>query len=102
MIDDHPKECEAMRMFRTGQGKAASALQDEFLAEVKASGEDHCTCQGGCKFHGHCVECVILHRGHGDHLPNCFRNMVNRRIEALSELTEHTACLQYQKSEDRP
>ena len=91
MIDDHPKECRAMALFRLGQSQEASALQDEFLAEVKASGEDHCTCQSlGCKFHGRCVECVIIHRGHGDHLPNCFRDMVNRRLEGLSALTEHT------------
>ena len=91
MIDDHPKECRAMELFRLGRGQEASALQDEFLAEVEASGEDHCTCAStGCKFHGRCVECVIVHRGHGDHLPNCFRDMVNRRVEVLSALTEHT------------
>jgi len=91
MVDDHPVEKRAMELFRAGRGAEASALQDTFLAEVMASGEDYCTCQStGCKFHGKCVECVILHRGHGDHLPNCFRDMVNRRIEALSGLTEHT------------
>ena len=52
--------------------------------------EDHCTCPGNCKFHGKCVECVIIHRGHSDHLPHCFRNMVNERLEGLSELSEHS------------
>jgi hypothetical protein len=91
MIDDHEKEKRAMDLYKAGRSKEAGALQDEFLAEVMASGEDYCSCAStGCKFHGRCVECVILHRGHGDHLPNCFRDMVNRRLEALSELTEHT------------
>jgi len=36
------------------------------------------------------VECVTLHRGHGAHLPHCFQQMVNRRIEKLSELSEHS------------
>jgi hypothetical protein len=91
MVDDHPVEQRAMDLFKQGRGPEAMALQDEFLAEVMASGEDHCTCPStGCKFHGKCLECVIIHRGHGDHLPNCFRDMVNRRLARLSELTEHT------------
>lgn len=90
MIDDHEMEVRAMAMFRRGEGKAASALQDEFLALVKALGEDHCTCPSACKFHGKCVECVVLHRGHGDHLPHCFHKMVNRRLEGLSALTENS------------
>ncbi len=90
MIDDHPLECKAMQLFKRGEGKKASRLQDEFLKEVMDSGEDHCSCPGNCKFHGKCVECVIIHRGHGDHLPHCFQTMVNRRIESLSALTEHS------------
>ena len=90
MVDDHPMEQEAMGLFRKGEGKKASQLQDEFLEEIRKSGIDHCTCPGACKFHGKCVECVIIHRGHGDHLPHCFREMVNRRIEAVSGLSENT------------
>ena len=90
MIDDHGMEVLAMGLFRDGQEKAASALQDEFLAQVRASGEDYCTCPVACKVHGKCGECVVIHRGHGDHLPHCFRSMVNRRIEALSGLAEHS------------
>ena len=89
-IDDHPMEIRAMELFRQGKGKQGSKLQDEFLAEVKRSGEDHCSCPSACKFHGKCVQCVTLHRGHGDHLPHCFQNMVNRRLEALSGLSEHS------------
>ncbi|MCK5805830.1 MAG: LPS biosynthesis protein [Lentisphaeria bacterium] len=89
-IDKHPMECRAMDLFKQGEGEKASKLQDEFLAMVKESGEDHCPCPSTCKFHGKCVQCVILHRGHGDHLPYCMRQMLNERIETLSALSEHS------------
>lgn len=90
MIDNHPKECKAMELFKQGEFEKASQMQDEFLEEIFASGEDHCSCPYDCKFHGKCIECVMIHRGHGDHLPYCFRDMVNKRIAAVSELTEHS------------
>ena len=90
VIDDNPLEIRAMELFKQREGAKARELQEAFLAEVKASGEDHCTCPGGCKYHGDCVQCVILHRGHGDHLPHCFRVMLNRRLQALSGLSEHS------------
>ena len=90
MIDDHPLEIEAMDLFKKGDSATARKLQERFLKEVRDSGEDHCTCPAACKHHGKCVECVIIHRGHGDHVPHCFREMVNRRLEPLSELTEHS------------
>ena len=89
-IDKHEMEMRAMDLFKQGKSKEASQLQDEFLKVVKESGEDHCTCPGKCKFHGKCVECVTIHRGHSDHLPHCFRNMVNERLEGLSALSEHS------------
>ena len=51
-LDDHELEVRAMALFRQGEGKAASALQDEFPALVRASGEDHCSCPSARKFHG--------------------------------------------------
>ena len=90
MIDNNRLEMEAMALFKKGEKKSAHQLQDKFLEEVKNSGEDHCNCPAPCKHHGNCVECVIIHRGHGDHLPHCFRDMVNKRIEAVSGLTEHS------------
>lgn len=90
MVDDHEMERRAMALFRSGRAAEARALQDQFLREVMASGEDLCPCPGACKHHGRCVECVVIHRGHGDHLPYCFRQMVNRRLAALSALTEHS------------
>jgi len=90
MVDNHETEIKAMALFRKGESKKASQVQDEFLEEVKRSGIDHCTCPSSCKFHGKCVECVMIHRGHGDHLPHCFREMVNKRLKAVSELSEHS------------
>lgn len=92
-IDNHPTEKKAMCAFRAGQPREGHALQDEFLRELHESmeSEDHCSCTAQCKHHGHCVDCVALHRGHGEHLPECFRDMVNQRIRALSGLTEDTA-----------
>lgn len=90
MVDSHALEIQAMELFKNGEGARASKLQDEFLKEIESSGVDHCTCPADCKFHGKCVQCVIIHRGHGDHLPHCFQNMVNQRIRVLSALTEHS------------
>jgi hypothetical protein len=90
MIDNHPTELKALELFRQGRGEEANRVQDEFLQKVLNSGEDHCSCRVACKHHGKCIECVVLHRGHGDHLPNCFRDMVNQRLEGISQLTEHT------------
>ena len=88
MIDDSEKEMRAMELFKQGESAKASRLQAEWLEEVLSSGEDICSCPAGCKYHGKCVECVVLHRGHGDHLPHCFGKMVNRRIKGLLDLTE--------------
>ncbi len=90
MIDDHPTEIEAMRLFREGRGAEASKLQAQWVEQMLASGEDYCTCPSNCAYHGDCVRCIIVHRGHGDHLPHCMRAMVNRRIDVLSGLTEHS------------
>jgi hypothetical protein len=79
VLDDLELEVRARALFRQGKSKAASALQDEFRALVRAAGEDHCTRPAAGTFHGKCTECVTIHRGHGDHLPHCFRQMVNRR-----------------------
>ena len=42
MIDDHEMEVRAMAMFRRGEGKAASALQDEFLVLWSTGGWKGC------------------------------------------------------------
>jgi ABC-type dipeptide/oligopeptide/nickel transport system ATPase component len=74
MVDNHELERKAMELFKCGDAAKATALQDEFLKEILASGEDLCSCPSGCKFHGRCIECVMIHRGHGDHLPHCLQS----------------------------
>ena len=91
-----------MELFRQGESARASKLQDEFLAEIKQSGLDHCTCPATCKFHGKCVECVTLHRGHGDRLPHCLQNMVNRELATLGpDRTQFRAATERVLSEFR-
>lgn len=90
MIDGHDLEIRAMDLFKKGDAREAGKLQEKFLEEVKTSGEDLCSCPAACKYHGKCVDCVLIHRGHADHLPHCFQEMVNKRLETLSELTEHS------------
>ena len=73
-IDDNPVEVKAMSLFKEGKRAEANGIQDEFLAELRgymAKGGDHCPCAVSCAHHGNCVECVAIHRGHGDHLPDC-------------------------------
>jgi hypothetical protein len=89
-IDGNELEKKAMDAFRQGDSQQGHQIQREFLRQVKESGVDHCSCPKQCVYHGNCIDCVIIHRGHQDHLPNCFRLMVNERISVLSALTEHT------------
>lgn len=93
IIDNNPVEMEAMAAFHRGESGEGHKLQDEFLAEFHENlkrGEDFCSCAADCKHHGHCMDCVVIHRGHGDHLPVCLHAMLNRRLKKVSELSEHT------------
>ncbi len=92
MIDGNEKETRAMLAFNAGDKALARELEQEFLDEVKSSGIDHCSCKAACKHHGDCVTCVVMHRGHRDHLPFCFHDMVNERLQTLCALTEHSIC----------
>lgn len=87
-IDGHPLEILALKHAREGDRKSFFQCQDAFLTQVKDSGEDHCSCTEACKYHGNCLDCVIIHRGHRDHLPACFQSMVNERVATLACLTE--------------
>lgn len=92
IIDNNQKEKEALEAFRRGERELGHRLEDEFVEELLGSlgKEDHCSCRKACKHHGKCIECVAIHRAHRDHLPTCFRSMVNESIEKLSQLTEHS------------
>lgn len=92
IIDENPKEKEAMEAFHRGDRKAGLRLQEEFAAEFRREYEqkDHCSCKKVCRYHGNCKECVAIHRAHQEHVPNCMRPILNKKIKLLSELTEHT------------
>jgi len=88
IIDNNELEERAMDFFREGDAKRGHELQNQFLSEVRQSGLYHCTCAAKCPHHGRCVDCVVIHRGHEDHLPACFHEMVNRKLAAVAALTE--------------
>jgi len=92
IIDGNPIEKKAMELYKEGKDEEASKIQDEFLKEFREEFKlkDHCSCTSPCKIHGNCIECVAVHRAHGDHLPNCFKEMVSERIQPLADLIEST------------
>ena len=92
IIDGNDKEKEAMKAFHQGNRKEGLKLQEEFAAQFRGEykDKDHCSCQKACRYHGNCKECVAIHRAHQEHLPNCMRPIVNKKLIILSELTEHT------------
>ena len=63
-------------------------LKMEALDEIRESGIDYCSCPEQCPHHGKCWECVLIHRGHRDHLPYCMWDMINERRYSLQRLTE--------------
>lgn len=92
LIDHNEKEKSALAAMRQGDKQLGHRLEDEFVAEAKAAG-GHCSCANAtCRHHGDCVACVVIHRGHRDHLPACLQDMLNERLESLSALTEHSMC----------
>lgn len=63
-------------------------IKMEALREIQESGMDYCSCPEACPHHGKCWECVLIHRGHRDHLPYCFWDMVNEKLYNAQRLTE--------------
>lgn len=92
MIEGNEKQLAAMAEFHSGNREKGLQLQEEFASEFRReyAEKDHCPCRKACRYHGNCKECVAIHRAHGEHVPNCMRNMLNNKIRFLSELTEHT------------
>jgi hypothetical protein len=41
-----------------------------------------------CEWHRKCKECVAIHRHYKDHLPNCFKSMIEARIRAVAGIAE--------------
>ncbi|HPR79491.1 MAG TPA: LPS biosynthesis protein [Candidatus Limiplasma sp.] len=94
IIDGNSKEKEAMAEFHKGNKDLGSRLQEEFVSEFREEykDKDHCSCKAVCRYHGNCKECVAIHRAHQEHVPNCLRLMINKKIALISELTEHTVA----------
>ena len=92
MIENNPKELAAMKEFHKGNRPEGLRLQEEFAAEFREEykDKDHCPCKKACRYHGNCKECVAIHRAHQEHVPNCLRPMLNKKIKLLSELTEQS------------
>ena len=88
-IDGNEKAIEASNQYKNGYRKVGARLDAEFIAEVLASGADHCSCKIPCEFHGDCKACVISHRGARDHLPCCFWSMVNEIAGDPNGLCDH-------------
>jgi len=87
-IDGNKDYMKALEYFEKGEKKIYQQMEDDFLAQVHASGQDHCPCHAPCKLHGNCKDCIILHRGHRDHLPYCLHDMINERLDSLIQLVE--------------
>jgi hypothetical protein len=86
-IDNSPIEQEELKYAQAGDFEKSWEKKQEFLKNA-AKLSDHCSCPEACPHHGNCYECVILHRGHGDHLPYCMWGIVNKKIASLSQITE--------------
>lgn len=91
-IEGNEKEIAAMEQFHQGNRAEGLRLQEEFASEFREEyqNKDHCSCKKACRYHGNCKECVAIHRAHQEHVPNCMRPIINKKIKILSELTEHT------------
>jgi hypothetical protein len=91
-IDDNPIEKQAMKAFHAGNRTEGLKIQEEFSSRFRLeyADKDHCPCKKACRYHGNCKECVAIHRAHGEHVPNCMRLLINKKLKILSELTEHT------------
>jgi hypothetical protein len=91
-IDGNELEKRAMAAFHSGDRAEGYKLQEEFASAFREEykEKDHCSCHKACRYHGNCKECVAIHRAHEEHVPNCLRPLVNKKLRLLSELTEHT------------
>ena len=91
-LDNNPKSREAYLIGSSGNETLARKMEDEVIADVHKAleaGELFCSCpKTSCRLHGNCMDCVIVHRGHRDHLPFCMHDMVNERLSSISALTE--------------
>jgi hypothetical protein len=86
-IEGNQKELDAMVEFHKGNRVEGLRLQEEFAAEFRKEykDKDHCPCLKACRYHGNCKECVAIHRAHQEHVPNCMRPLINKKLKLMSE-----------------
>ncbi|MFR8011977.1 MAG: LPS biosynthesis protein [Clostridia bacterium] len=89
-IDHNPIERRPMEAFHCGDRAEGLRIQEEFAAMFREEYREKIAVPEGCRYHGNYKECVAIHRAHQEHVPNCLCPMLNRKIKALFELTEHT------------
>ncbi len=87
IIEGNQKELDAMKEFHRGNRKEGLRLQEEFAAEFREEykDKDHCPCKKACRYHGNCKECVAIHRAHQEHVPNCMRPLLNKKINSMEK-----------------
>lgn len=102
IIDENPIEKRAMEEFHAGNRTEGLKIQDEFACMFRQeyANKDHCSCKKACRYHGNCKECVAIHRAHGEHVPNCMRPLINKKLKILSELTEHTLTCEIEPTKE--
>ena len=102
-IEGNQKELDAMVEFHKGNRVEGLRLQEEFAAEFRKEykDKDHCPCLKACRYHGNCKECVAIHRAHQEHVPNCMRPLINKKLKLMSELTEHKDSTQKELQQEQ-
>ena len=51
-----------------------------------------CSCpKTACEWNGDCIACVAIHRYHGDHVPNCFQQIINEKLKVVAAIGEMDA-----------
>lgn len=86
-IDDNPEYKKAIDLFKQGEYEKVRQIEKEFI-EGALQEKDHCPCTVACRWHGKCKECVMLHRGHQDHLPKCMQGILLKQLQGVAHLAE--------------
>ena len=73
-IDNNEDMRRSIALEKEGNFEEGWRLRDEFVARLGEIG-DICSCTAECPYHGKCMECVAIHRGHRDHVPNCLKGI---------------------------
>jgi len=87
VIDDNSEYREVMEAYRSGDFERARQMDKAFVDRALQE-RDHCPCKEPCRWHGKCKECVIMHRGHQDHLPKCMQPILLKQVHGLLQLAE--------------